>query len=312
MIAARKLREHAKSYMHGAFLLGQRLGWDVLPRHFYSSIPDIPKLQRAQFWRTASSMIGVNGADLSSQMAFLRECCTPGLQQRLKQSDIHHQAGQENGEPGGFGPVEANFLFCYIATQRPPKIVQVGCGVSTAVILQAARETGYSPKIVCVDPFPSNYLLHLQNERFIELVTRPAEEVDLEILTDIGAGDLFFVDSTHAIRPGCEVNRIVLEILQRLPAGARVHFHDIWWPYDYQPSLMTNLFFHGESTLLHAYMIGNSRYAIAVSLSMLHHGCPREMQSVLPNYQPAATNHGLWRVKGQGHLPTSTYLSVLP
>jgi len=58
---------------------------------------------------------------------------------------------------GGFGPTEADFLYCFIATKRPRKIVQVGCGVSTAVILLAAQEAGYKPEVVCIEPYPSRF-----------------------------------------------------------------------------------------------------------------------------------------------------------
>jgi hypothetical protein len=134
--------------------------------------------------------------------------------------------------------------------------------------------------------------------------------VALGVLTDLGAGDLLFIDSTHAVRPGGEVNRIVLEVLPRMASGSFVHFHDICFPYDYEPSLLTTLFFASESTLLHAFLTGNQRYSIAVSLSMLHHACPQQMQSVLPNYRPATLNYGL-STPGGGHFPSATFLSVL-
>jgi hypothetical protein len=310
MRISRRQREKIKSGLHGFFVLAQRCGWDILPRHFYSSIPGIHALRQKESWKQATSMIGVGGTDLKLQLAFLRSCCTPLLQERIRQTGIHEYACRENGH-GGFGPTEADVLFCYIATKRPHKIVQVGCGISTAVILMAAKEAGYRPQVVCIDPFPNKYLIRAAEENRIELLPQPAQDVDLTVLTGINAGDLFFVDSTHAVRPGSEVNRIILEVLPRLPSGSFVHFHDIFFPYDYQPSLLTNLFFHSESTLLHAFLVNNQRYSIAVSLCMLHHGCPEEMQLVLPNYQPARTDHGLWVVKGVGHLPSSAYLSVL-
>jgi hypothetical protein len=256
-------------------------------------------------------MAGVAGADIESQMSFLRGCCPPPLPERLRQGGIYRHACQENGEPG-YGPVEADFLFCFVTTKRPNRIVQVGCGVSTAVILLAAKEANYTPRVICVDPFPTRYLTRTAENKLIELIPKPAQEVDLKVLTALDAGDLLFVDSTHAVRPGSEVNRIILEVLPRLPAGCFVHFHDIYFPYDYQSTLLTGLFFAGESTLLHAFLIDNRRYSIAISLSMLHHACPQQMQSLLPNYRPAVMHYGLHTTdRGSGHFPSATYLSVL-
>jgi hypothetical protein len=311
MRVRRKLREQMKSGFHRLFVLGQRLGWDVLPRHFYSAIPDIRELLRSESWKQPSSMTGVAGADIESQMSFLRGCCLPPLPKRLRQGGIHEYACEENGQPG-YGPVEADFLYCFIRTKHPNRIVQVGCGVSTAVILLAAKEANYRPEIICVDPFPTGYLTRTAEQGLIELISKPAQEIDLEVLTSLDAGDLLFVDSSHTMRPGSEVNRIILEVLPRLPSGSFVHFHDIYFPYDYQSSVLTTLFFAGESTLLHAFLIDNQRYSIAVSLSMLHHACPQQMQSLLTNYRPAAMHYGLHTMDaGSGHFPSATYLFVV-
>ena len=308
MSLTRKLRGGIKASLHRVFVTGQRFGLDIVPRHFYSTIPDIRELQQTESWRNPQSMIGVGGADIGPQLQFLRQCCLP-FQERLRRGDIYADACRDNGEMG-YGPVEAEVLFCFIARKRPKRIVQVGGGVSTAVILSAAKEVGFTPQVVCIDPFPNAYLLHMAENQLIELVQQKAEHVDLTLLTEVNPGDLLFIDSTHAVRPGSEVNRIVLEVLPRLPAGSFVHFHDIYFPYDYQSSTLTDLFFSGESTLLHAFLIDNRRYAIAVSLSMLHHTCPGDIHSVLPHYRPAVMDFGIW-TEGCGHFPSATYLNVL-
>lgn len=311
MDRSRALRERLKSGLHGLFVLGQRFGLDMLPRHFYSSVPDIRALQKSEFWRPPTSMIGVAGADIESQMSFLQACCPPPLQQHVRQAEIHAQASAENGAVG-FGHTEAEVLYCVIARKRPRKIVQIGCGFSTSVILRAARETGYTPHIICIDPFPNAYLSKLAKQNLIELISIPAQEVDLEVMTTLDAGDFLFVDSTHTVQPGSEVNRIVLEVLPRLRSGTLVHFHDIFFPYDYQSSLMTTLFFATESSLLHAFLIDNRKYAIAVSLSMLHHACPERLQQLFPNHKPALMDRGLDTPNQDSfHFPSSTYLSVL-
>ena len=307
----RQIREQMKSGLHDLFVLGQKLGWDILPRHFYSSIPNIRELRRTESWKRPSSMIGVAGADIESQISFLRGCCLPSLMNRLKLGGIHEHGCTKNGQ-AGYGPVEADFLYCFISTKRPSKIVQVGCGVSTAIILLAAEEANYKPEIICIDPFPTEYLTCTAQQKLINLISQPAQEIELEVLTSLDSGDLLFVDSSHTMRPGSEVNRIIFEVLPRLPSGSFVHFHDIYFPYDYQSSVLTTLFFGGESTLLHAFLIENRRYSIAVSLSMLHHACPQQMQSLLTNYRPAAMYYGLHTTKkDSAHFPSATYLSVL-
>jgi len=307
----RRLRDRLKSGLHLLFVLGQRLGWDILPRHFYSSIPDIRQLQRTESWKTPSTMTGVAGADIESQLSFLQECCPPPVQDRIKQGGIHEHACKENGAQG-YGQIEAEFLYCFIVTKRPRKIVQIGCGVSTSVILQAAGEVGYKPHIVCVDPYPTAYLTRLAERKLIELLPTPAQEIDLEVLTALDAGDLLFVDSCHTVRAGSEVNRIILEVLPRLRAGCFVHFHDINFPYDYQARVLTTLVFWQEMSLLHAFLINNNRCSLAVSLSMLHHACHERVQALFPGYRPAPMRGGLHLEReGRWHFPSAAYLSVV-
>jgi hypothetical protein len=256
-------------------------------------------------------MVGVNGIEIDSQIQFVRECCPAELREQLRLRRLHDEACRLNGE-GGYGPVEAEFLFSFIVSKRPSRIVQVGSGVSTAVILFAAQAAGYQPEVLSIDPFPTDYLKRSAEAGLIKLIAKKVEEVDLTILTDVSEGDLLFIDSTHAVRVGGDVNRIVLEVLPRLKPGVFVHFHDIYFPFDYQASVLTTLFFSTESTLLHAFLINNDRYRIAVSLSMLHHACPDTVKSVLPNYTPALMDHGLSTPSDlSGHFPSSTWLEVL-
>src|SRR3954463_8354818 len=106
----RAVKTAVKRLMAAAFAVGPRLGVDVLPRHFYSEIPDLRKLRRTAAWRKPYSMTGVAGADPDAQLAFTREGMTDDLRRRVARGDVHAAACARNGEPG-YGPVEADVLF---------------------------------------------------------------------------------------------------------------------------------------------------------------------------------------------------------
>lgn len=253
-------------------------------------------------------MIGVAGADPQEQLAVARAVVTPAIRERLARNDIHAAACARNGE-AGFGPNEADFLFACVQSWKPAQIVQIGCGVSTAVCLMAAEEIGHKPKVICIDPYPTTFLKNAAQNKEITLVAKPVEELDYSFFSTMRAGDIFFVDSTHTLGPAGEVTRIILEMLPRLPAGVRVHFHDIWFPFDYSGQLLDGeLFFWHESALLHAYLAFNPRGRILVSLSLLHYFCREELRELLPNYRPRLDPEGL-TVK-PGHHPCSIYLEV--
>lgn len=305
----RKLKDRGKKNLRRMFEVGQRLGIDVLPRHFYSEIPDIRGLKADDRWKEPREMVDVRGADSAGQLAFVRACCPESIVDRLRRNDIFDRACAANGA-AGFGAIEADFLYAFVRAQRPARIVQVGCGVSTAVILRAADDGCFPVRVTCVDPYPSAFLREADRQGRIELVPERAQDVPAEILTDLGTGGLLFVDSSHVVGPGSEVNRIILDILPRLSAQSWVHFHDIFFPFDYQRGLLDDeLFFSNESALLHAFLIGNHRFAIRASLSLLHYADREALGECLPNYQPSRDDHGLRA--SDGHFPASTYLQVV-
>lgn len=283
------------------------MGVDVLPRHFYSQIPDVADLRRRTNWRGPRTMVGVDGADIDAQAQFVRDTCPPDLV--AASEGIWDRANTANGAVG-FGPIEAQFLLCFAATHKPGRVVQVGAGVSTAVLLEAKARYATGTAIVCVDPFPTDYLSAEAARGTITLRAEPAQAVPLQAFTDLHAGDMLFVDATHGVRPGSEVNRIILEILPRLAPGVWVHFHDVMWPFDYSPKLLTeDMFFWNETVLLHAFVAGNPHIAIKASLSMLHHSRPDAVTDVFPSFDPIHLVDGL-AAGGGPHLPSSTYLQI--
>lgn len=308
---SRGLRNRAKSMLYKLFRAGQHLGFDVLPRHFYSSIPDFRELNRETNWKLPRSMAGVNGIDTDEQLAFVRSCCTGEIAHALSTLDVNAYARSQYGDEG-YGPVEAEFLYCFIAAKRPRRIIQVGAGYSTAVILLAAQDWKEPPELTCVEPFPSDFLKTMASAGKLKLIPKRAQDVDIATMTALQAGDLLFIDSTHTVKVGSEVNQLVLEVLPRLAAGVYVHFHDIFFPYDYHPDLQTMLFFHSESTLLQAFLIQNPHFTIRASMSMLHYAKPDELKLLFPRYRPAANDQGLRGTSDPAaHFPTAIYLQCL-
>ena len=222
----RLIKDTLKKGLRGVFETGQYFGVNILPKHFYSSTPDIRALRRDEHWRNPFEMVGVAGADLAGQIAFLDDLCPPALSRQWAVLDVHATASKENGQGGGYGVIEAEFLHAFICRHLPQRIAQVGCGVSTSVILRAARIADYEPEVVCVEPYPSPFLLTAHDEGRIRLVSERAENVDRDILTALNPGDMLFIDSTHTVKPGSDVNRIILDVLPRLSncSGRRLRF----------------------------------------------------------------------------------------
>ena len=235
----------------------------------------------------------------------------PEIINDLNTKNINADAIRENGSFDGYGVIEADFLYCFIRKFQPKKIIQIGCGVSTAIILRAAKDCNYTPEIICVEPYPTKFLLELSKQNKVTLLAEKAQVTGMNVLTNLTENDLFFVDSTHTVKPGSEVNRIILEVLPRLKPNVWIHFHDIYFPYDYRRNVLDgDMFFWGESTLLHAYLINNGSIQIAVALSMMHYEKPDVLSKYFSKYKPQNNSYGL-KANGGDHFPCSIFLQTL-
>ncbi|MBI3724782.1 class I SAM-dependent methyltransferase [bacterium] len=115
---------------------------------------------------------------------------------------------------------------------------------------------------------------HLRPARIVELVAdagarldvraRALEDLDLALFSELGERDILFIDSTHVTKTGSDVNRIFFEILPRLAAGVHVHFHDVFWPFEYPREWVLEGRSWNESYLLRAFLQFNSRFEIVL------------------------------------------------
>ena len=301
----RRLKNASKRLLRRVFELGQKLRFDILPRHFYSEIPDLRILRNSAQWKAPRSMYAMQ-CNPDMQAAWVEECTKP-YRESLRQWRIHRTAVEMNGSDEGYGEVEADFLYCFVRQMRPARILQIGCGVSTAVCLQAARDEGYTPEIICIEPFPTAFLKREAEAGTLELIQKKVQDVGLECVAGLRGGDLFFVDSSHTLAPAGEVNLIILEMLPRLAIGVYVHFHDITFPYDYGSDVLTSgLFFWHETALLYAFLLMNPNFEMAASLALLHHQRLHDLVRCFPDIQPRSFDEGL--STGEGQFPSSIYL----
>jgi hypothetical protein len=220
------------------------------------------------------------------------------------------------GDGPGFGYIEAQVLHGVIRHFKPRQIIEVGSGVSTRCSLAAAamneREGAPKTEIICIEPHPSLWL----ERAGIRLIRSEVQGVGFEIFEALESGSLLFIDSSHTVKVGGDVNYLILEVLPRLRNGVLVHFHDIYLPYDYARDALTSLEHPQETALLHAFLIGNRNVEILFSLSQLHYDRQESLLEVFPEYHPQSDSDGLCEggygspEATGGHFPSSTYLRI--
>jgi hypothetical protein len=77
------------------------------------------------------------------------------------------------------------------------------------------------------------------------------------------------VDSTHVAKVGSDVNHILFEVLPSLRSGVYVHFHDIYFPFEYPKEWVYQGRAWNEAYVLRAFLQHNDAYEIVLFGSFL-------------------------------------------
>lgn len=266
----------------------RRLGFDLVRRHYYSPIPDLAALPSG-VWSRESDLTAVD-FDPASGLEFLETELAPYI------SEYHPPAGPSDDprtfflENGLYESVDAETLYAMIRRFDPQKIVELGSGMSTLVIADALdRNASEETRHLVFDPHP-RASMRSTLERIADLRPVPATEVPPAVVGELEAGDLLFVDTTHTVKLGSDVNRIVLDLLPMIAPGVLVHFHDIYLPWEYPREFVERRnFFWAEQYLLQAFLAFNQHFEVLFATHALERMFPREVARLVPS-APEATN----------------------
>ena len=133
---------------------------------------------------------------------------------------------------GWFPRLDAAAAYAMVRHHAPSRIVEVGSGHSTRFLARAVRDGAVACEITAIDPRPRASIAG-PPLRTIAATVQDAGEAPFAAL---GSGDLLFIDSSHVLMPGSDVDFLLSRVLPALPAGVLVHFHDIFLPEDYPES----------------------------------------------------------------------------
>ena len=128
-----------------------------------------------------------------------------------------------------FPRLDAAVAYAMVRDGAPARIVEVGSGHSTRFLARAAADAGAATRITAIDPAPRATIDGL----CVEVVRAPLQRAGEAPFAALGPGDLLFIDSSHILMPGSDVDHLMNRVLPGLPAGVRVHLHDIFLPDDY-------------------------------------------------------------------------------
>jgi len=263
------------------FSLWERSGFHVTPVHFYQPIPNIQTLPET-LWDRPSKLVGIEMND-GVQLDLLRN------QFAKFRHEFEQWPTEPTGESGGFylrkspfGGTDALAAYCMFRHFQPRLIIEVGGGFSSLVAAEAIAKNKDSA-LICIEPFPPDFL-RAGFPGLRSLIEKKVEDMDVEFFSQLESGDILFIDSSHTVKIGGDVNFLFLEVLPRLKPGVIVHVHDIFLPFDYRRDwVVDELRFWSEQYLLQAFLTFNSQFEVLLANRYLAHKYLEDLKAAFPS-----------------------------
>ena len=131
-----------------------------------------------------------------------------------------------------FARMDAAIAYSLVRDRAPRRIVEVGSGHSTRFLAEAIADGGLTTELLAIDPEPRAEIAGTGAHR----IKLPVPACGQTPFARLAAGDLLFIDSSHVLMPGSDVDFLVNRVLPSLRPGTLVHFHDIFLPDPYPPA----------------------------------------------------------------------------
>jgi hypothetical protein len=264
-----------------------RRGGEPYPRgHFYSPLPGIADVRAnaATIFRTdveLDSSIDIRDA---SQVELLRTL--DGITKTLAfpASKTNERRYYANNPYFGIG--SAYLTAAMILHLRPKRIIEVGSGFSSAMMLDINDQfSGGKVEHAFIEPYPDRLreLIRPSDSQSCFVFPNPVQNQPMELFQKLEENDVLFVDSSHVSKVGSDLNHIVFNVLPALRPGVVVHFHDIYWPFEYPCEwIVDRKRAWNEAYLLRAFMQYNDAFEIVLYPQYLKHRHGALMRGLWP------------------------------
>lgn len=233
--------------------------------HYHSPIPTADAIRaRLQAQPPGSDLAGIDlqteqQAELLRQFsAFYRDLPFP----EERTAGVRYYFNQTV-----FCYADAIFLYSFLRRFQPRRIVEIGSGLSSAVMLDTIdRFFDRRPEVTLVDPVADrlNHALRPDDWNSVTFLQREVQHVPLTHFQSLEAGDLLFIDSSHVLKCGSDLQFLMFDVLPRLPVGVFVHFHDVFDGFEYPAEWLLKGVYWNEDYVLRAFLTHNRAWEIVL------------------------------------------------
>jgi len=167
---------------------------------------------------------------------------------------------------GAFDGMGGAILYSMVRCFKPQKVIEIGSGNSTYLLAQGLKRnvevTGQQSELTVIDPYP-NDVVRAGFPGLSRLVLARVQDVPLSEFSALGENDMIFIDSSHVLSIGSDVQYEYLEMITRLNKGVVVHVHDVFLPGEYpRECVLGRHQFWNEQYLLQAFLAFNQSFQV--------------------------------------------------
>jgi hypothetical protein len=252
--------------------------------HYYSPIVSVDDIRQREkdIWRGAATD-GIKGIDLNTAAQVQLAGQLSGYYSEIpftkeKAGTLRYWFGNNY-----YSYTDGIVLYAMIRHFKPRQIIEVGSGYSSALMMDV-NELFFGNRIGLhfIEPYPDRLysLMPEKDKRSATVMEKPVQDIDPGFFRQLGAGDILFIDSSHVSKCGSDVNYLLFEILPMLNSGVLVHFHDVFYPFEYPKDWVLSGWNWNEDYLLKAFLMYNNAFTIRFFSNYLHvhhQGAFREM-----------------------------------
>lgn len=257
----------------------------VPPGHFYSPMPSLAEIRADEDKIFDSSTKEIPGIDLNErgQLELLEGLAKfypempfgptkkPGLRYYFENSSYLWSDGI--------------FLYCMLRHLRPKRIIEVGSGYSSCLMLDV-NELFLENSAQCtfIDPYPNRLLSLISHSDQMRnrILPKRLQDIDTALFKELEPGDLLFIDSTHVSKINSDVNHLLFRVLPALKPGVFIHIHDIHFPFEYPRDWVMKGIAWNETYILRAFLQFNTAFRIRLFNTYLFQHHKERLLQLLP------------------------------
>lgn len=270
------------------------LGFNIAKKaDYYSTLPVLSDIEQTRSrWDKPSALTGLD-IDVPTMRTRLGDLADK-WESDFRATTGDYRSNQQQGFGPGYPYFDARTLYYMLREHKPGAYLEVGSGLSTYYATLAGRrnaEDGSALKMTCIEPYPFAALNELPG---FELVKGFVQDVPVDRFEALEAGDVFFIDSSHALKIDSDVAYLFLEVLPRIKPGVLVHIHDVPFPYNVPYPADTWLFgerwpvYWQEAMIVQTFLAFNSSFEMLLSTPLVRHDDEAFLIERFDDYVPVA------------------------